>query len=47
MEILAETFGVKISEVEEMIQSRFEADSFEDIGPKEDKLWPMEFWLSD
>jgi hypothetical protein len=46
-EILAETFGIKVSEVEEMIQSRSEAASFEDIGPKEDGLWPREFWLSD
>ena len=44
-EILAETFGVKISEVEEMIQSRFEASPFEDVGSKEDGLWPLEFWL--
>lgn len=46
-EILAETFGVRISEVEEMIQSRFEIASFEDIGPKEDGLWPREFYLKD
>ncbi len=46
-EILAETFGIKLSEVEEMIQSRFEAARFENIGPKEDELWPMEFWLPD
>ncbi len=46
-EILAETFGIKVSEVEEMIQSRSETARFEDIGPKEDGLWPMEFWLSE
>jgi len=28
--------------VDEMIQNRFEA---EDKGPKEDGLWPAEFWL--
>ena len=41
-EILAEVFGVRLSEVDEMIHSRFEA---EDIGSKEDGLWPQEFWL--
>jgi len=41
-EILAEVFRVRLSEVDEMIRSRFEA---EDNGrPKED-LWPQEFWL--
>jgi hypothetical protein len=39
-EILAEVFGVRLSDVDEMIQSRFEA---EDIGTK--RLWPQEFWL--
>ena len=42
MEILAEVFGVRISEVDEMIQSRFEA---EDMGSKEDERCPQEFWL--
>jgi hypothetical protein len=41
-EILAEVFGVKLSEVDEMIQSRFEA---EDRGSEECGLWPQEFWL--
>lgn len=41
-EILAEVFGVRLSEVDEMIWSRFEA---EDRGSKEDGLWPQEFWL--
>lgn len=45
MEILAEVFSIRPSEVEEMIQSRFEAGSFEDIGPKGDGLWPREFWI--
>jgi hypothetical protein len=41
-EILAEVFRVRISEVDEMIRCRFEA---EDMGPKESGLWPTEFWL--
>ena len=41
-EILAEVFGVRLSEVDEMIWSRFEA---EDKGPEEEVLWPQEFWL--
>jgi hypothetical protein len=39
-EILAEVFGVRLSEVDEMIRCRFEA---EDMGTKEDGLWPQEF----
>ena len=41
-EILAEVFRVRLSEVDEMIQCRFEA---QDKGSKEDGLWPQEFWL--
>ena len=41
-EILAEVFGVRLSEVDEMIQNRFEA---EDRGSKEEGLWPQEFRL--
>jgi hypothetical protein len=43
-EILAEVFGVRPSEVEEMIRSRFEA---RDRGsPKEaDGPWPQELWV--
>jgi len=43
-EILAEVFRVRISEVDEMIRCRFEA---EDMGSKgsEDGLWPQEFCL--
>ena len=40
-EILAEVFGVRLSEVDEMIWSRFGA---EDEGSKESGLWPQEFW---
>jgi len=41
-EILAEVFGVRLSEVDEMIRIRFEV---EDKGSKEGDLWPQEFWL--
>ena len=40
--ILAEVFKVRLSEVDEMIQNRFEA---EDMDSKEEGLWPQEFWL--
>ena len=40
-EILAEVFRVRLSEVEEMIQSRFEAE----VSVKENGLWPQEFRL--
>jgi hypothetical protein len=41
-EILAEVFGVRLSEVDEMIRSRFEVV---DEAPREEGLWPQEFWL--
>ena len=41
-EILAEVFRVRLSEVDEMIWSRFVA---EDKGSKEEGLWPQEFRL--
>jgi len=43
-EILAEVFGVRLSEVDEMIRCRFEDD---DMGPmaSDDGLWPQEFCL--
>jgi hypothetical protein len=44
-EILAEVFMVRLSDVDEMIQSRVEADSSEDVLCREDGLWPREFWL--
>ena len=40
-EILAEVFRVRLSEVDEMIQNRFEAA----VVSKEEGLWPQEFWL--
>jgi len=50
-EILAEVFRVRLSDVDEMILSRFEAAGGneeignEDIGSEE--LWPQEFWLKE
>jgi hypothetical protein len=44
-EILAEIFRVRISDVDEMIQNRFESACSEDIGSNENGLWPREFWL--
>ena len=44
-EILAEVFRVRISEVDGMIQNRFEAAGNDDMAPKESGLWPQEFWL--
>ena len=41
-EILAEVFEVRLSEVDKMVQCRFEA---QDKSSKEDGLWPQEFWL--
>ncbi|TFH47663.1 MAG: hypothetical protein E4G89_07575 [Methanothrix sp.] len=46
-EILAEVFKVRISEVDEMIQNRFEAASYEGIVSKEEGLWPAEFCLAE
>ncbi len=49
-EILAEVFRVGLSDVDEMILSRFEASGNgdtdnDDIGSEE--LWPQEFWLGE
>ena len=44
-EILAEVFMVKLSEVDEMIQNRFQAASSEGVVSKEEGLWSQEFWL--
>jgi len=41
-EILAEVFRIPLSEVDEMIRSRFEVEG---LGPKEKGLWPQEFCL--
>jgi hypothetical protein len=44
-EILAEVFGVKLAEVDEMILSRFEAVGNEDLDVEENEPWPQEFRL--
>ena len=43
-EILAEVFRVRLSEVDEMIRCRFEAEDMGSTG-SDDGLWPQEFWL--
>jgi len=43
-EILAEVFRVRISDVDEMILSRFEAD-YEEARFEENGLWSREFRL--
>jgi hypothetical protein len=40
-EILAEVFRIKLPEVDEMIQNRFEVAGNEDVRSEE--LWPQEF----
>ena len=40
-EILAEVFRVRLSDVDEMIQNRFEGSKEEDV------LWPQEFKLEE
>ncbi|MGV8126473.1 MAG: hypothetical protein ACP5PV_04575 [Methanothrix sp.] len=42
-EILAEVFGVKLSEVDEMIENRFQA--VEERRSREDGPWPQELWV--
>ena len=44
-EILAEVFGVRLSEVDEMIQNRFQAGYRGNECPKGDRLWPQELWV--
>jgi hypothetical protein len=44
-EILAEVFRVRLSEVDEMIRSRFEAAGKDGMDPKESGPWPAEFCL--
>ena len=43
-EILAEVFGVKLSEVDEMIENRFQTMDLEHIK-EDDGLWPQELWV--
>ena len=42
-EILAEVFGVKLSEVDEMIENRSQAG--EERRSREGELWPQELWV--
>jgi len=44
-EILAEVFRVGLSDVDEMIQNRFEKVPSKETCCEEDGLWPQEFWL--
>jgi len=41
-EILADVFGVRMSEVDEMIKSQLEAVL--EACSEDDGLWPKEFW---
>jgi hypothetical protein len=43
-EILVEVFRIRVSDVDEMIQNRFEAHN-EEARYEENGLWPREFWL--
>ena len=43
-EILAEIFGVRISDVEEMILNRYEEAFY---GNCEHEEWPQEFWVGE
>lgn len=47
MEILAEVFGIRTSEVSEMIRHRFEEPICDGASSAEDCLWPREFWLTE
>lgn len=44
-EILAEVFKVRISEVDEMILSRFEEAHSQEASSEENRPWPQEFRL--
>jgi hypothetical protein len=46
-EILAEIFGVRISDVEEMIQNRYEEVDCEANRYDETEQWPREFLLGE
>jgi hypothetical protein len=46
-EILAEVFRVWLSEVDEMIQNRFEEVHPHEACCEEDGLWPQEFSLNE
>ena len=42
-EILAEVFGIRLSEVDEMIENRFQAG--DKRCSRGDELWPQELWV--
>ena len=44
-EILAEVFRVRLLEVDEMIQNRFEEVHIQEACSEEDSQWPQEFSL--
>ena len=44
-EILSGVFGVKLSEVDEMIENRFQAGDEVESRSREDGLWPLELWV--
>ena len=44
-EILAEVFGVKLSEVDEMIENRFQAANELVKSSRDNELWPQELWV--
>ena len=44
-EILAEVFWVRLSEVDEMIENRFQAGGEVERRSREDSLWPQELWV--
>ena len=44
-EILAEVFGVKLSDVDEMIENRFQAGEEVERRSRENGLWPQELWV--
>lgn len=45
--ILAEVFGIRLSEVDEMIQNRFEDASSQETCCEKEGLWPQEFRLGE
>ena len=44
-EILAEVFQVRVSDVEEMILSRYDDVRYEENSSEDGELWPTEFQL--
>ena len=46
-EILAEVFKVRLSDVDEMIQNRFEDVHTHEVCSEGDSLWPQEFLLGE